>query len=388
VQRHSIAKGVAIQLVDDGIPNNNNNINDDSSADGSMFNESFYDAFGDYVLDGIPWMESNAATHMNLVEHILHMKGIITTEEYKIVDWILMGEKNPCNSRKICKKIGQVVKDFLMKAKAKSMGADSDWMRLMAIDSSQRVQFYPTQTDCPPVYVKVLSDLIIWLAFVLKLIMKPVFVATDDEEAVEQDILEGCVAVDTQSHVDFYEGIPDQWSLAFDDNRKALFDLLLTAINESIQADKLAAAEAHNTLTEYIAPPLNVFSEMHNLLQHILAQSSFIKTQNGLSNGFDFLATFIAATTLKPEGYFKSTNATGSIAGLEYALRLCVINEATDMHQRHFEENKDDDGQRLQSNGVCVDYIMKWTRYHEPSSEFFCNHTVLLLLSHLKARII
>jgi hypothetical protein len=101
------------------------------------------------------------------------------------------------------------------------------------------------------------------------------------------------------------------------------------------------------------------------------------------------LATFIAATTLKPDGYFKSSSATGSIAGLEYALRLCVINEATeDMHQRHFEENEDDDGQRLLSNGVCVDYIMKWTRYHEPSGENFRNHTVLLLLSHLKARII
>jgi hypothetical protein len=58
------------------------------------------------------------------------------------------------------------------------------------------------------------------------------------------------------------------------------------------------------------------------------------------------------------------------------------------MHQRHFDENEDDDGQQLQSNGICVDYIIKWTRYHEPSGENFHNHTVLLLLSHLKARII
>jgi hypothetical protein len=93
------------------------------------------------------------------------------------------------------------------------------------------------------------------------------------------------------------------------------------------------------------------------------------------------LATFIAATTLKPDGYFKSSSATGSIAGLKYTLRLCVINEATVMHQCHFEVNNDDDAQRLQSNGVCVDYIMKWTRYHEPSHENFRNHTVLLLLS-------
>jgi hypothetical protein len=58
-----------------------------------MFNEFSYDAYGDFVADGIPWIESNAATRMNLVEYILHMKGIITMEACKIVDWILKGEK-------------------------------------------------------------------------------------------------------------------------------------------------------------------------------------------------------------------------------------------------------------------------------------------------------
>jgi hypothetical protein len=81
----------------------------------------------------------------------------------------------------------------------------------------------------------------------------------------------------------------------------------------------LLPAVAHNTLTEYIAPPLSVFTEMHNFLQHILVRSSFIKTQNDPANGSDSLVTFIAATTLKPDGYFKSSSATGSIADLEYA---------------------------------------------------------------------
>jgi hypothetical protein len=61
------------------------------------------------------------------------------------------------------------------------MGADSDWLRLIAIDSSQKVHFFPTQTDCPLVYVKVLSDLLIWLAFILKQVKKPVFVDPADE---------------------------------------------------------------------------------------------------------------------------------------------------------------------------------------------------------------
>jgi hypothetical protein len=89
------------------------------------------------------------------------------------------------------------------------MGADSDWLRLIAIDSSQKAQFYPTQTDCPPVYVKVRSDLLIWLAFILKQVKKPVFVDLADEEAVEQEIPDDSVAVDTQPHVGFYEAILD-----------------------------------------------------------------------------------------------------------------------------------------------------------------------------------
>jgi Orsellinic acid/F9775 biosynthesis cluster protein D len=200
----SIAKGVVFQLIDGNDPDNNNE--DDTSVEDSLFNEMFYDAYGEYVADGIPWIESNAATRMNLVEYILHMKGIITTDEYKIVDWILMGEKNPCSSRDTCKKIGQVVKEFLTKAKGRSMGADSDWLRLIAIDSSQKAQFYPTQTDCPPVYVKVLSDLIIWLAFILKQVKKPVFVDKEDEEAVEQEIPDGCVAECTISCNTYWQG--------------------------------------------------------------------------------------------------------------------------------------------------------------------------------------
>jgi hypothetical protein len=94
----SIAKGVVFQLIDGNDPDNNNEddasveeslFNEtfyDASVEESLFNETFYDAYGDYVAEGIPWMESNAATRMNLVEHILHMKGIITTEEYTIVD--------------------------------------------------------------------------------------------------------------------------------------------------------------------------------------------------------------------------------------------------------------------------------------------------------------
>jgi Orsellinic acid/F9775 biosynthesis cluster protein D len=386
----SIAKGVAFQLVDNGIHNNNfnNNINDDSSADGSMFNESFYNTYGDYVADGIPWMESNAATRMNLVEHILHMKGIITTDEYKVVDWILMGEKNPCSPRLMCKKIRQVAKDFLTKAKSKSKGADSDWLRLIAIDSSQRAQFYPTQTDCPPVYVKVISELLIWLAFIQKEVCKPVFIDPDIEEAGEPAIPDDSVEVDSQLYVDLYEAIPARWTLAFDDNMTALFKALFATIKQSILADNDAITLAQQNATEYISPPLNVFGEMHSFLEHIFARSSFIKTQNDPPNGFDFLATFIAATTLKPDGHFKASDATGCIAGLEYVLRLCVINEAVDMHQQHFEENADTDAQRLISNATCVNYIMKWTRYHEPSGENFRNHTVLLLLSHLKARIV
>jgi hypothetical protein len=50
---------------------------------------------------------------------------------------------------------------------------------------------------------------------------------------------------------------------------KVFFEALWTAIVQSIQADDDAAVVAHNILTEYIAPPLNVFSEMHNFLQHI-----------------------------------------------------------------------------------------------------------------------